>query len=381
MTAVRNWQRGDGILTGIYVSRMLGMFMVFPVFSLYAQGLAQANEMLVGIALGAYGLSQGLLQIPFGWLSDRIGRRGVIAGGLLLFAAGSVLAGMAESIHALIVARIIQGMGAISAVTMAYAVDITPEDKLGKVMAIIGGSIGMAFVLSLIIGPVLAGWIGVNGLFYLIAALALCGLAACAFLPRPPSLTEAASPGHYDKRGLWQASFAIFALHGVFTACFLVLPVLLQDGGMEKTRHWWLYLPANLIALAFMRYKARVHALAFGINFFILVCAFALLALPLPLYALALVITLFFIGFYRLETGLPHWVAHIADPQSRGKAMGIYNTCQFFGSFAGAALGGFLWRHSAAIWPVFLVLAVIAAMAALLLLHWGKQAARSHFSS
>lgn len=376
---MQTWQRGDAILTGIYVSRMLGMFMVFPVFSLYAQGLEDANEMLIGVALGAYGLTQGLLQIPFGLLSDRIGRRSVIAGGLVLFALGSLLAGMADNIHALIVARLIQGMGAISAVTMAYAVDITPPEKVGKIMAIIGGSIGMSFVLSLIIGSPLAQWLGVDGLFYLIAALATAGLVATAFLPPVPAhAAPAPCEGNVDKRALWQASFAIFTLHGVFTASFLVLPVMLVGHGLDKLHHWWIYLPANLIALAFMRYRAVPHPLAFGISFIILVCAFALLALPLPLYALAVVITLFFIGFYRLETGLPHWVAHIADPAARGKAMGIYNTCQFFGSFAGAALGGYLWRKSATPWPVFMVLAIIAACAALLLLHWGKRAIRTH---
>lgn len=376
---MQTWQRGDAILTGIYVSRMLGMFMVFPVFSLYAQGLEDANEMLIGVALGAYGLTQGLLQIPFGLLSDRIGRRSVIAGGLVLFALGSLLAGMADNIHALIVARLIQGMGAISAVTMAYAVDITPPEKVGKIMAIIGGSIGMSFVLSLIIGSPLAQWLGVDGLFYLIAALATAGLVATAFLPPVPAhAAPAPCEGNVDKRALWQASFAIFTLHGVFTASFLVLPVMLVGHGLDKLHHWWIYLPANLIALVFMRYRAVPHPLAFGISFIILVCAFALLALPLPLYALAVVITLFFIGFYRLETGLPHWVAHIADPAARGKAMGIYNTCQFFGSFAGAALGGYLWRKSATPLPVFMVLAIIAAGAALLLLHWGKRAIRTH---
>ncbi|MDO5091447.1 MAG: MFS transporter [Cardiobacteriaceae bacterium] len=373
---VPHWPRGNAILTGIYVSRMLGMFMVFPVFSLYAQGLAGANELLVGIALGAYGLTQGLLQIPFGLVSDRIGRRGVIAAGLLLFALGSFLAATADSIHALILARLVQGMGAISAVTMAYAVDITPPEKLGKIMAIIGGSIGMSFVLSLIIGAPLAQWLGVDGLFYLIAALALGGLVATLFLP-PVAAVSATASGHYQRRALWQAGFAIFTLHGVFTACFLVLPVMLVAHGLDKLHHWWIYLPANLVALVFMRYRAVPHPIAFAANFILLAAAFALLALPLPLYLLAAVITLFFIGFYRLETGLPHWVARIADPAARGKAMGIYNTCQFFGSFAGAALGGYLWRHSTTPWPVFVMLAVMAACAALLLLHWGKQATQT----
>lgn len=366
------WQRGNAILTGIYISRMLGMFMLFPVFALYAHELAGANELLIGIALGAYGLSQGLLQIPCGWLSDRIGRKTVIAGGLLLFAAGSLLAGMAESIQQMIAARTVQGMGAIAAVTMAYAVDITPAEKIGKVMAILGASIGMSFVLSLIIGPVVAGWIGVNGLFYLIAVLALAGLVASLFLPK--GVQSAPVPaGAYERRGLWQASLSIFLLHGTFTASFLVLPGMLVALGLGKPQHWWIYLPANLVALLFLRVRKNPHPLNFGVGFVILAISFALFTLPLPLWALALAVTVFFIAFYRLETGLPHWVAQIADPAARGKAMGIYSSCQFLGSFAGAALGGALWRYSGAAWPVFLMLCIIAGCAALLLFYWGKE--------
>ena len=160
MTDARQpWQRGVAILTAIYITRMLGLFMIFPVFSLYANELAGANKTLVGIALGIYGLSQGLLQIPCGWLSDRYGRKPVIAGGLALFTAGSLLAACASNIEMMIAARAVQGMGAIAAVALAYATDITPPDKLGKTMTILGASIGIAFVLSLILGPLLAGWV------------------------------------------------------------------------------------------------------------------------------------------------------------------------------------------------------------------------------
>lgn len=366
------WQRGNAILVGIYVSRMLGMFMLFPVFSLYAQGLAGANEFLVGVALGAYGLSQGVLQIPFGWLSDRVGRKTVIAGGLLLFAFGSLLAGMAEGIGEMIAARAVQGMGAVAAVTMAYAVDITPAEKIGKVMAVLGASIGMSFVLSLIIGPLLSGWLGVDGLFYLIAALAFSGMAGSLFLPQALPAGAALARGRYRRRGLWQAGFSIFLLHGVFTASFLVLPGMLLAQGLDKARHWWVYLPANLVALAFLRVRKAPHPFNFGVSFVILALAFALFVLPLPLWALSLAVVVFFVAFYRLETGLPQWVAQIADPAARGKAMGIYSSCQFLGSFFGAAAGGALWRASGAPWAVFLMLCLAACAAALLLFHWGK---------
>ena len=201
MTDARQpWQRGVAILTAIYITRMLGLFMIFPVFSLYANELAGANKTLVGIALGIYGLSQGLLQIPCGWLSDRYGRKPVIAGGLALFTAGSLLAACASSIEMMIAARAVQGMGAIAAVALAYATDITPPDKLGKTMTILGASIGIAFVLSLILGPLLAGWVGVAGLFLIIALMAAAALVAGLRLPstfahqRPPFRRSTPSP-------------------------------------------------------------------------------------------------------------------------------------------------------------------------------------------
>ena len=316
------WQRGVAALTAIYITRMLGLFMIFPVFSLYANELAGANKTLVGIALGIYGLSQGLLQIPCGWLSDRFGRKPVIAAGLLLFVAGSLLAATATTITMMIAARAVQGMGAIAAVTLAYATDITPSEKLGKVMAILGGSIGMAFVLSLIIGPLVAAWIGVAGLFYLIALIAGLALVASLRLPLVATRPQTAATGHYDKRQLMQAAAAIFFLHGVFTAPFLVLPPLLVDAGIAKANHWWLYLPANLVALCFMRVKATPHPLNFGISYLLLAVGTGLLAMPFGTWWLLFALSIYFIAFYRLETGLPHWVAQNAAPDSRGKAMG-----------------------------------------------------------
>ena len=333
------WQRGVAALTAIYITRMLGLFMIFPVFSLYANELAGANKTLVGIALGIYGLSQGLLQIPCGWLSDRYGRKPVIAGGLALFVAGSLLAACASDIYMMIAARAVQGMGAIAAVALAYATDITPPEKLGKTMAILGASIGIAFVLSLILGPLIANWIGVAGLFALIALLAAAALAASLRLPAVARPTT--SGAQYHAKPVYQAAATIFTLHAVFTATFLVLPPLLVAGGIDKTHHWWLYLPANLIALAFMRPKNSPHPLTFGINFLILAAGAALLAVPIAHTAwLLATLTVYFIAFYRLETGLPHWVAQNAAPDSRGKAMGIYSSAQFIGSFIGGAVGG-----------------------------------------
>lgn len=366
------WQRGVAALTAIYITRMLGLFMIFPVFSLYANELAGANKTLVGIALGIYGLSQGLLQIPCGWLSDRYGRKPVIAGGLALFVAGSLLAACASDIYMMIAARAVQGMGAIAAVALAYATDITPPEKLGKTMAILGASIGIAFVLSLILGPLIANWIGVAGLFALIALLAAAALAASLRLPTVARPT--ASGKSYNAKPVYQAAATIFTLHAIFTATFLVLPPLLVAGGIDKTHHWWLYLPANLIALAFMRPKNQPHPLTFGINFLILAAGAALLAVPVAHTAwLLAALTVYFIAFYRLETGLPHWVAQNAAPDSRGKAMGIYSSAQFIGSFIGGAVGGRLW-HTQSPGVVLTALAIASAAAALILLKMGKTA-------
>lgn len=366
------WQRGVAALTAIYITRMLGLFMIFPVFSLYANELAGANKTLVGIALGIYGLSQGLLQIPCGWLSDRYGRKPVIAGGLALFVAGSLLAACASDIYMMIAARAVQGMGAIAAVALAYATDITPPEKLGKTMAILGASIGIAFVLSLILGPLLANWVGVAGLFALIALLAAAALAASLRLPAVARPTT--SGAQYNAKPVYQAAATIFTLHAIFTATFLVLPPLLVAGGIEKVYHWWLYLPANLIALAFMRPKNQPHPLTFGINFLILAAGAALLAVPIAHTAwLLAALTVYFIAFYRLETGLPHWVAQNAAPDSRGKAMGIYSSAQFIGSFSGGAIGGRLWQNQSP-GVVLTALAIASAAAALILLKMGKTA-------
>lgn len=368
----RNWRRGLGILTGIYVSRMLGMFMIFPVFSLYATELQGATPFLIGLALGAYGLTQGLLQIPFGHLSDRFGRKRMMLIGLGLFLLGSVIAALADSIAMMIVGRAVQGMGAISSVALAYATDISPPEKRGFVMAVIGGSIGMAFVLALILGPIVSNWVGgVDGLFWVIAALVV--LAICAAWRLPAIGTAHISGEQYAGKKLWQACFAVGILHATFTGTFTVLPsVLVNDGGLERVQHWWLYLPANLIALSFMRYKADPHPLNFGVSFILMAISYALLACGFGFWGLALALTIFFIGFYRLETGLPHWVSQFADADSRGKAMGIFSTVQFLSSFIGAALSGWLLQHSHA-YAVFVALLFISALAALVLLWVGKR--------
>ena len=348
------------------------MFMVFPVFSLYAKGLVGANETLVGMALGVYGLTQGLLQLPYGCLSDKLGRRPLIITGLSLFLIGTVIAARADSIVVMIIGRAVQGMGAISSVTLAFATDITPVRKRGKVMAIVGASIGMAFVCALVLGPMIAGieGVGVRGLFWLIALLVLFSIVASLWLPN----TKAVEPqsGNYRRDVLWKASFSVLMLHAVFTGAFVVLPHSLEDAGLAGLHQWWMYLPANLVAIVCMRYRAHPHPRNFGLSFVILACAYALMALDSGLWGLALAVTVFFIGFYRLETGLPHWVADNADPQARGRAMGGYATAQFFGSFIGALASGALWQIAGP-GAVFIALLLVSLSCGAVLLSWGKQ--------
>lgn len=377
--AIARWKNGVSILTGVYVSRMLGMFMVFPVLSLYAQGLSGGNAFLAGIALGAYGFTQGILQIPFGWLSDRFGRKVIILLGLALFLIGTIIAATAHSVHLLIVGRAVQGMGAISSVTLAYATDISPPEKRGVVMAIIGGSIGLAFVFALILGPLITDWTGsVAGLFWVIAVLVSGAIVATLFLP---SVQQAEMQGeNYERRKLWQACFSVFMLHATFTGAFTTLPgVMLKEAGLAADQLWWIYLPANIIAMGFMRYKAHPHPLNFAVSFVIMAIAYAILAPSLGFWGLTVGITVFFIGFYRLETGLPHWVSQFADPQSRGRAMGIFSTAQFVGSFVGAALCGAL-LQSGAPYQVFVVLLLLCGLTTVVLLWLGKKDTLTHHS-
>lgn len=371
------YQKAIAILAGVYASRMLGMFMIFPVFSLYAQSLSGSNAYLIGVALGIYGLTQGLLQIPFGYLSDKFGRKLLMIVGLILFVSGSLLAAIADNIYFMIFARAVQGMGAISAVSMAYAADIAPRDKLDKVMAILGATIGISFVLSLIIGPVLANLIGFKGIFYFLALLAFVALLAVIFLPNIANQAQSEKQGKIDKKSLFKASLSIFLLHGVFSAIFLVLPIYLRKNGLDSNHHWWLYLPANLIAIAFMRFKNGAHPLFFGLNFLILALSLIMLFLGANFWWLMLSLSVFFVGFYRLETALPHWVAQIADLSVRGRAMGIFSTSQFGGSFFGATFAGWLMRNSLISnfgeGDIFVLFALISGLIGMLLFYWAKK--------
>ena len=354
-----NERRAAVSLAGIFSLRMLGLFMILPVFALYAEELQGVTSTQVGIAIGVYGLTQALLQLPFGMLSDRIGRKPVIAGGLLIFALGSVVAAMATTIEGIILGRALQGAGAVAAAVMALAADLTREEHRTKAMAVIGMSIGFSFVLAMVAGPVLNHWIGVPGIFALTSVLAIGGIVLLyTVVPTPRQTTfhrdteaEPAQFGQVLRDGqLLRLDFGILVLHLVLTASFVVLPLALRDSGFAPAHHWQLYLPVMLLAMALSipfivvaekkRRMKSVFVLAVGV---LLLSQLALVWGHHHFWAIATLLLSFFTAFSLLEATLPSLVSKVAPAQSKGTAMGVYTTSQFIGAFIGGAAGG--WTH------------------------------------
>ena len=359
MTALE--RRATASLAGIYGLRMLGMFIILPVFALYAETLPGGRDhTLVGIALGAYGLTQAILQIPFGWASDRYGRKPTIVVGLLLFAFGSFVAAWAPNIWWTIAGRSMQGAGAISAAVIALTADLTRHEVRTRAMAAIGMTIGATFALSLILGPVLKAWIGVPGIFALTGVLALGAIVVLKrrvpdpdpahVHPREPGL---AAFGKVLADGqLLRLNYGIFALHALLMALFVQVPFALRDAGLVAEAHWKVYLPVMvgsvLLMLPLLRAAdrpARSKAVFMGAVLILLVgqIVLALAGSSLPLLALGLVV--FFAAFNLLEATLPSLVSKFAPPAQKGTASGVYSSVQFLGAFLGAAAGGFLAQH------------------------------------
>ena len=350
-------------LAGIYALRMLGMFLILPVFALYARTLPGATSPTwIGIALGSYGLTQALLQLPFGMLSDHFGRKRVIYFGLLLFAAGSFVAASAHDIGWLIFGRVIQGSGAVSAAVTALLADLTREEHRTKAMALIGMSIGTTFAVSLVLGPVLARWIGVDGIFALTGILTLMALAGVKFLIPDPVIsrfhsdTETKSSRLKDvlrHPQLLRLNYGIFVLHGAQMAMFVVIPfALITTGHLDKSHHWEVYLPVTVLGFLLM-----VPAIIYGETRNklkpVFVGSIALMTLAQLGMAFALTsfwmiaawLTCYFIAFNILEATLPSLISKIAPADAKGTAIGVYNTAQSLGLFTGAALGGLLYTH------------------------------------
>jgi len=355
--------RAAASLAAVFSVRMLGLFMVYPVFAAFARHLAGATPYRIGVALGIYGLSQGALQMPFGTLSDRIGRKTMIVIGLVIFGIGSAVAASATTIDDMIVGRLLQGAGAIGSVILALIADLTAEKNRTKAMALVGMTIGFSFLVAIVAGPAVAGWIGVGGIFWLMAALALAGIAITVLIvpvpPRPHVQPDAetvpaligASLRHPE---LLRLDFGIFALHAMLTASFLVVPGLLRGTLAVSSREQWLvYLPVLLVSVAVM-VPAIIVAERYRRTKSVLVAAVAALAVsqlmmalggPNP-YLLLAGLVVFFSGFNIMEASLPSLVTKTAPAGARGTATGIYSSSQFLGIFAGGVIGG--WVHQAA---------------------------------
>ncbi|MFN0038254.1 MAG: MFS transporter [Burkholderiales bacterium] len=342
-------------LAGIFGLRMLGMFIILPVFALYAVQLpGGASHTMVGIALGAYGLTQACLQVPFGWLSDRWGRKPAIYLGLLIFAAGSFIAAMAQDINMVILGRIIQGAGAISAAVIALAADLTRDEQRTKAMAIIGMTIGATFALSMVAGPLLDRLIGVQGVFAMTGLLAMGALFVVKTIVPDPPPVPAHKPAPATLKSvlgdtqLLRLNFGIFALHGILMALFVVVPFALQVH-LPAGSHWRVYLPVMLGSIALMALpmmiaeRRSLQKPLFVGAVSLLIGALAILAFSgTALYSLALGLLVFFTAFNLLEATLPSMISRLAPPTAKGTAIGVYSTVQFIGTFAGAATGGWL---------------------------------------
>lgn len=371
-------------LAGIYGLRMLGLFLILPVFALYAEQLEGATPLLTGIAIGIYGLTQAMLQIPFGMLSDKWGRKPVIIGGLAIFAIGSLVAGMADDIVWIVIGRALQGAGAIAAAIMALAADLTRESQRTKAMALIGMTIGASFLVAMIAGPWLNGLIGVPGIFVFTAIAAVLGMLVIAFViptPARSSIHRDAEPvpALFKKvlrhPQLLRLDLGIFSLHLLLTALFLVVPLALRDAGLAPDQHSWLYLGVlvasivGMVPMVILAERKKKMRLVFLSAICLLGAAELLLfSANGALWLMVLALWVFFLGFNLLEALLPSLVSKLAPAAAKGTAMGFYSTSQFAGAFVGGLLGGWL-HQSGGIDGVFLAAAGLTVI--WLLASWG----------
>jgi MFS family permease len=353
-------RRSIATLAGVFGLRMLGLFLILPVFALYADQLQGNTAFLTGVAIGAYGLTQAIFQIPFGLLSDRFGRKPVIAAGLLIFAIGSVVAAMSDSITGVIIGRALQGTGAIAAAVIALASDLTREEQRTKAMAMIGMTIGLAFFIALMLGPVLDRSIGVAGIFWLTAILAIFSIIVIYKAVPTPVASHIPLGGESSLRKqfavilkdihLLRLDFGIFSLHLVLTALFVAVPfTLVESLQIQRESHWGIYLPVVLLSVLAMaplvimttRKKRIPNIFLTGIVLLLIgELLFAFGAYSTIWFLLGMVI--WFTGFNTLEALLPSLVSRLAPVRNKGAAIGIYNSAEFFGAFLGGALGGLM---------------------------------------
>lgn len=348
-------------LSLIFVLRMLGLFMILPVFALYAGELEGITPTRLGLALGIYGLTQALLQLPFGLASDRLGRKPVIVVGLLIFVAGSAMAAQADDINWVIAGRALQGAGAIGAVINALLADLTRESVRSTAMAGLGISIGACFLLAMVLGPVLHAWLSGAGIFWLTASLGLISILVLLFwVPEAPRRTLSA--GLSEERHSWRELFkvlgdrellrldgGIFILHAILTSLFVAIPLALRDAGLDSQQHWRVYLPVMLLSvtllapLLYLSEKRNALRQVFLLGVLFLVVAQAGLALSHQgVWVMTVLLVVFFTGFNLLEAMLPSLISRRAPVDHRGAALGVYSSLQFLGTFVGGAVGGLM---------------------------------------
>jgi len=364
-------KRTVGIVALIAMMRMFGLFALLPVLSLYAATLEGATPLLIGLAVGAYGLTQAGLQIPLGALSDRIGRVPVIVGGLLVFAVGSAMAAVGDTIWVVIAGRLLQGAGAISATLTALIADVTREEVRTRSMAFFGIGIGASFMIALIVGPMVAAAFGVPSLFWLAALLAVAGGLLLTRLPA--HIERPASSDRWNLRPAFRADLLrldlyVFLLHAILTASFVALPFLLANKlELPLTDHWQIYVGALLVSLLgtiplIISDERQGKAATIGIAVTLVFAGELLLAfVGVAVWPVFLALVVFFAGFNFLEAGLPARLSMLADGETRGASLGVFSSAQFFGAFVGGLIGG---RYLAAGRPadVFFVCALLAAI-------------------
>ena len=361
-------------IASLYGFRMLGLFMVLPVMSLYFEGYQDYSAFMLGLALGIYGLTQAALQIPLGLLSDKIGRRPVILGGLVLFILGSVVAATADSAIGVVVGRALQGMGAIASTLMALVTDLTAEQNRTKAMASIGASIGISFATAMVLGPIVASHFGMAGIFWLTALLGLTGaMIIYRAIPKTFSMrknretqTDLQQLGHLLREpSLIRLNIGIFFLHLTLTAAFVVIPtILVQQLSISPDQLWWVYLSllgggfiAMLPAMIFAE-KRNAQKKMFVIAVLLMTVAMIILGITQSTLITLSMLFVYFAAFNFLEASLPSWLSKVCPVGNRGTAMGIYSTCQFSGTFAGGVLGGFA-LASLGVDGLFLLLALM----------------------
>jgi predicted MFS family arabinose efflux permease len=358
-------KRSTFLLATIYAFRMLGLFMILPIFTLYANRFADSTSFLIGVALGIYGLSQALLQIIFGITSDKIGRKPVIVFGLILFIFGSIIAACSHTIYGVIIGRAIQGAGAIGSTLTAMVADVTKEENRMKAMSIIGMTIGLSFIVAIILSPLLNNIIGLSGIFWLTASFGVIGIFIITImLPTPKNHILHRDSGTVlgdiikiiKMPELLRLNYGIFALHATLTALFIIIPQILTNViNIEPDHQWYIYLPVLVLSFIFMipfiiaaEAKRKMKKIFVGAIATLAASQALLILFHQNVIPISLILLVFFTCFTFLEASLPSLISKISPAGKKGTAMGVYSSMQFFGIFIGGSLGGVLYHHFAA---------------------------------